>query len=154
MANPSSVLCLDCGNPRGPLSKECPFCGSQETPPLPKKAGGVFTLNLEENLPRVDIALQRFDEALDELSQTAVKIIKVIHGYGSGGRGGKIKESIRQELIYQRRSDWIADYYAGEDLGTGKESYQELCRKYPAVKSLLTKDMLGNPGITLIILKK
>lgn len=114
----------------------------------------MFTLNLEENLPRVDVALQRFDEALDELSQTAVKIIKVIHGYGSGGRGGKIKESIRQELIYQRRSDWIADYYAGEDLGTGKESYQELCRKYPAVKSLMTKDMLGNPGITLIILKK
>lgn len=154
MVKASSVLCLDCGNPRGALSRECPYCGSVETPPLPKKAGGVFTLNLEENLPKVDEALQLFDEALEELSLTAVKVIKVIHGYGSGGRGGKIRESVRQELLYQRRSHWIADYYAGEDLGPGKESYQELCRKYPTVKTLLSKDMLGNPGITLIILKK
>ena len=154
MVKPSSVLCPDCGNPRGALQSECPYCGSQETPLLPKKLAGIFTLNLEENLPRVDEALILFDQALDELAKTAIRVVKVIHGYGSGGQGGRIKEAIRQELIYQRRSHLISSYFAGEDLGPGKESYQELCRQYPAVKDILTKDIYGNPGITLIILKR
>jgi dsDNA-specific endonuclease/ATPase MutS2 len=71
---------------------------------LSKKLAGIFTLNLEENLPRVDEALMLFDRALDELAKTAIRVVKVIHGYGSGGQGGRIKEAIRQELIYQSRS--------------------------------------------------
>jgi hypothetical protein len=154
MANPPSVLCPDCGNLRGALQKTCPFCGSLEIPAIPKKLAGIFTLNLEEKLPTVDQALEKFDHTLSELSGTAVKVVKVIHGYGSGGKGGRIKEAIRQELIYQRRTHIIHSYYAGEDLQPGKEAYQELNKQNPTIKNILTKDMLGNPGITLVILKR
>lgn len=154
MVNQRSVLCPDCGNPRGTLQKICPFCGSSEIPAVPKKVGGIFTLNLEEKLPTVDQALEKFDHTLSELSGTAVKVVKVIHGYGSGGKGGRIKEAIRQELIYQRLTHIIHSYYAGEDLQPGKEAYQELNKQNPTIKNILTKDMLGNPGITLVILKR
>ena len=154
MVKQPSVLCPDCGNPRGALNKSCPFCGSTEQPPVSKKAGGIYTLNLEENLPSVDQAIDRFDQIITELSGTAVQLIKIIHGYGSSGKGGRIKEAVRQELVYQRRDEFIHSYFAGEDLLPGKASYQDLVKQNPIVKQLLTKDMLGNPGITLVILKK
>ena len=154
MVNRLSVLCSDCGNPREALEKSCPFCGSSDLPPVSKKATGIFTLNLEVALPTVDQAVEKFDQALNELSGTAMKLIKVIHGYGSGGKGGRIKEAIRQELIYQRRDHVIHSYVAGEDLEPGKEAYQELIRQNPSVKKLLTRDMYSNPGITLVILRK
>ena len=65
MVKPSSVLCPDCGNPRGALQSECPYCGSQETPPLPKKLAGIFTLNLEENLPAMITSLQLAGQVSD-----------------------------------------------------------------------------------------
>lgn len=154
MVKQPSVLCPDCGNPRGALNKSCPFCGSTEQPPVSKKAGGIYTLNLEINLPKVDQAIEKFDQVLSELTGTAVQLVKVIHGYGSSGQGGRIKEAIRQELIYQRRDHLIHSYFAGEDLLPGKASYQDLVKQNPTVKQLLTKDMLGNPGITLVILKR
>lgn len=154
MANQLSALCLDCGNPRRALEKVCPFCGSSEMPEVPKKLAGVYTLNLEHQLPTVDQAIEKFDRTLEELSDTAMRVVKVIHGYGSGGKGGRIKEAVRQELLYQRRSHLIDSYYAGEDLMPGKETYQELMKRHPTLKSILTKDIFGNAGITLIVLKR
>lgn len=154
MANPLSALCLDCGNPRRALEKVCPFCGSADMPEVPKKLAGIYTLNLEHQLPTVDQAIEKFDRTLEELSDTAMRVVKVIHGYGSGGKGGCIKEAVRQELMYQRRSHLIDSYYAGEDLVPGKETYQELIKRHPTLKSILPKDVLGNAGITLIVLKR
>jgi len=48
----------------------------------------------------------------------------------------------------------IDSFYAGEDLMPGKETYQELMKRHPTLKSVLTKDVFGNPGITLIVLKR
>ena len=154
MANLLSAPCPDCGNPIRVLDKVCPYCGSSEKPITSKKQAGIYTVNLEVSLPTVDQAIDTFDQVLEELTGTAVQIIKVIHGYGSSGKGGRIKEAIRQELIYQKRSHIIDSYYAGEDIAPGKSSYQALLRQHPTIKNILTKDMFGNPGITLIILKK
>jgi hypothetical protein len=123
-------------------------------PEVSKKLAGIYTVNLEHQLPTVDQAIEKFDRVLEELSDTAMRVVKVIHGYGSGGKGGRIKEAVRQELLYQRRSHLIDSFYAGEDLMPGKETYQELMKRHPTLKSVLTKDVFGNPGITLIVLKR
>ncbi len=154
MANRLSALCLDCGNPLRSLDKTCPFCGSSTRPATSKKQAGIYTLNLETSLPTVEQAIQKFDATLEDLKGTAIAIVKVIHGYGSSGKGGRIKEAVRQELIYQRRQHLIDSYFAGEDLIPGKETYQELLKQQPQIKQILTKDIFGNAGITLIILKR
>ena len=154
MANRLSAPCPDCGNPLRSLDKTCPFCGSSTRPTTSKKQAGIYTLNLEISLPTVQQAIQKFDGVLEELNGTAIAIVKVIHGYGSSGKGGRIKEAIRQELIYQKRQHLIDSYYAGEDLKPGKESYHELLKQQPQIKNILTKDIFGNPGITLILLKR
>lgn len=154
MANPQSALCPDCGNPFRALDKSCPFCGSTTRPTISKKDAGIYTLNLETSLPTVDQAIDKFDRALSELQGTAIAIVKVIHGYGSSGKGGSIKAAIRQELIYQKHHHVILNYYAGEDLIPGKDMYQQLLKQEPLIKNILTKDMFGNPGITIIILKR
>jgi hypothetical protein len=154
MANRLSAPCLECGNPLRALDKVCPFCGSLNKPVLSKKEAGIYTINLEITLPTVEQAIHQFDQSLDNLNGTAIAIVKVIHGYGSSGKGGRIKEAIRQELLHQRRNHIINSYYAGEDLLPGKEIYQELLRHQPQIKNILTKDIFGNPGITLIILKR
>lgn len=154
MANRSSVPCPDCGNYRNPLEKSCPYCGSSETVSVSKKSAGVFNLNLEEGLPTVDRALEKFEQTLHQLSGTAVALVKVIHGYGSKGMGGRIKEAFHQELIYNKHSDVIDSFFAGEDLQPGKSGHETLIKRHPHLKKLIPKDIPGNPGVTLLILKR
>lgn len=154
MVNQLSALCLECGNPLRALDKSCPFCGATTRPAISKKEAGIYTINLETSLPTVDQAIQRFDQALLDLQGTAISIVKIIHGYGSSGKGGRIKEAIRQELIYQKHHHMIHSYYAGEDLSPGKETYHQLLKQEARIKNILTKDIFGNLGITIIILKR
>ena len=55
------------------------------------------TIDLEEGMPRVHEALTRLREWLKALCPSA-RVAKLIHGYGSTGMGGAIREAVRSEL--------------------------------------------------------
>jgi hypothetical protein len=46
----------------------------------------------------------------------------------------------------------ISAYYFGEHLKASHTTYQFLIKQYPAIKSVLKPEMMGNPGITILIL--
>lgn len=98
--------------------------------------------------------MEKFDERIDQLSQQNARLIKVIHGYGSSGKGGLIKQALRQLLDHRRHMHLIDSFIGGEDLDPGKDAPSDFFKRYPQLKSTLTRDMLGNPGITLILLKR
>jgi hypothetical protein len=150
----SQVICATCGNNRSALAKECPFCGGLDSFSSAASRWASFVMNLESNLPTVDDALDRFHEQLQTLKGKGFRTIKVIHGHGSSGTGGKIRRAFRQAMDDGLWGEAIIEVYYGEVLTAHRVEFTELTNRYPAIKSHITRDMQGNPGITLLILDK
>ena len=51
-------------------------------------------INLEEGRPTVNVGLLRLDRALVSARAEGVPLLKVIHGYGSSGVGGRLREEV------------------------------------------------------------
>ena len=81
--------CNICGNEIQERVKTCPFCGAQQEviSVIEKKvAVRVSIVKLKENNPTVDEAMQRLSNEILAARKRNIKVIKIIHGYGSSGR--------------------------------------------------------------------
>jgi hypothetical protein len=111
-------------------------------------------VNLEAGLPSVEEALGTFRETLRRAAEAGLQGLVVVHGYGASGSGGKIRRALREGLEQNAWADRIADAIAGEDLKPGGEAYQALIARRPKLKSVLRRNMLGNSGITVVLLSR
>ena len=59
-------------------------------------AASILTINLEQGMPTVEQAKQRLIAELGRARASGTKAVKLIHGYGSSGVGGKLRIGIRQ----------------------------------------------------------
>jgi len=55
-------------------------------------------INLEAGMPAADAAVKRLTFELHNTRRLGVKVLKIIHGYGSSGKGGKIRTEARGYL--------------------------------------------------------
>ena len=117
-----------------------------------KKSGsGIRTLNLEEGMPLVEEALSRLNMGLQEMCVSRIKVVKLIHGYGSTGRGGKICPAVRDALAAMKRKKLIKEYIPGEDFGPMDPAARKLAEQNSAV----TRDPdygRMNHGITIVVM--
>jgi hypothetical protein len=147
-------VCPVCGNLRDGLEASCPFCASHQVPlPNPALSGKIFVVDLEAGMPTVEEALERLDDILRQAGDAGIRLVKVIHGYGSSGRGGHIREAFRQALQYHRWANRVQEYFPGESLGRqdGPAAFQALPRRTrQAISGLAGRS--GNPGITLLLM--
>ena len=141
--------CLVCGNVR-PVFGQCPHCGSTEAPSL---AVDTIEINLKQGQPLVEDALENLTHHLRRSIDLGIKAIVLIHGYGSGGEGGQIKRAVHQALENNRYSDRVDEYYFGEQVPYGSSAYQLLVKRRPGLKSYLQQFKMGNPGITILLLR-
>ena len=56
------------------------------------------TLNLKSGYPTVDAARRRLLAEIEAAREAGVKLLKVIHGWGSSGAGGRLGPAIRRSL--------------------------------------------------------
>ena len=132
------------------LFDQCPHCGSIA---LPIPSSDTIELNLKQDGPHVDEALDRLAEYLRKSLEVGIKAIVLIHGYGSSGEGGRIKWAIHDALESNRYSDRVDEYYFGEDVAYGSDSYHALHKRRPGLKRYLKRFKEGNPGMTVLLLK-
>lgn len=64
----------------------------------------VRMLKIERGMPSVDSARRDLITAIANARRDGVAIIKIIHGYGSSGVGGKLRIALRKSLT-RRRSE-------------------------------------------------
>ncbi|MBU3557809.1 Smr/MutS family protein [Polynucleobacter sp. Ross1-W9] len=140
--------CPDCGNVRA-LFNQCPHCGSDNLPIL---SSDTIELNIKQDGPYVDEALERLTDYLRKSLEVGIKAIVLIHGYGSSGEGGRIKWAIHDALENNRYSDRVDEYHFGEDVAFGSEAYQALLRRRPGLKRYLKRFKEGNAGMTVLLL--
>ncbi len=107
-------------------------------------------VNLKEFSPTVDIAIASVQIAIENAWREGVSAIKVLHGYGSHGRGGAILVELRKMLRQYKKQGKIYDYFGGESWDVFNKKTLYLLNKD---KSITDEDLNKvNPGITIIVL--
>lgn len=110
-----------------------------------------ITINLKEFLPTVELAIANLEIQIDIAKQSFTKGIKVIHGYGSHGKGGAICSAVKKYLIMAKRKKIIKDIISGSEWSLQNEKSLSLIFSCPSCSN--DEDLnKGNVGITIIML--
>ncbi len=108
-------------------------------------------MNIEAGMPSLAEAIVRMNQFINESQHEGRRVIKIIHGYGSSGVGGKLHNGLRQELAKKKQSGKIKDFIPGEDFGSNGKTVLYLSQ-YTQLK--IDPDFKReNPGVTVIILR-
>lgn len=108
------------------------------------------TVNLKLGRPSVETALRRLAVEIGNARNEGVSVLVLVHGYGSSGRGGVIREECRKYLEHLRRQKEINDLVPGD--GGGKSGpVKALFRRYPHLRED-RELVLPNPGITTVVM--
>lgn len=140
-----------CGN-EFESGSDCPYCGtfqhSVSSGPSRRKRT-VLTLNLEHGKPIVADALERLDREIAAARMKQVRLIRVIHGWGSSGSGGAIKAAVQVHLQSLVRKGSIRAFTPGDAYSDHYNSGRHLLSAYPSLRASLRTDR-ENPGITFV----
>ena len=108
-------------------------------------------LNLEQGMPTVDTALRWLESELAAARKMGRPALKLIHGYGSSGRGGKIRTACRGYLREQAEAGRVRLVIRGEDFSIFSEETRRgfvLCGQLRQDRDLDRE----NRGVTFILL--
>ena len=102
-------------------------------------------------MPSVEQARARLHGEIQAALQSGVKVLKVVHGYGSTGVGGDLRIALQSTLRQMVSAHEIRDCIYGENWRKGDERSWELLKRMPELKS--DNDLgKGNRGITIVVL--
>lgn len=108
-------------------------------------------INLEEGRPTVNVGLLHMERALAAARSEGVPLLKLIHGYGSSGVGGRLREEVWKTLDRLERSGQISGFIPGEDFRLSNEASWELVKRDKTIKQ--DRDFgRANRGITIVVL--
>src|SRR5207247_744908 len=110
------------------------------------------TCNVEANLPTLDEARRLVIEEIRTPRREGVRVLKIIHGYGSSGKGGKLNFGLRKSFALRKKEGVIKDFIAGEDFSIFNESVLALLEAVPEARG--DPDLEAtNEGVTLLWVK-
>ena len=109
-------------------------------------------INLELGKPFVDEAIRRLTFEIKQSERQGIKVLKIIHGYGSSGTGGKIRVEARRYLERLKQRSEIRGFITGEKFSIFDED--------PRAAFLLCDELRRdhdlerhNNGVSFIVLK-
>lgn len=109
-------------------------------------------INLEDEKPTVAQAMARLKLELHLAKRQNIWVLKMIHGFGSTGNGGKIRVAVRKELASLQKRGQIRYFIPGENLTIFEEDTRKLLAICPAFRKDHDIDRHNN-GITVVVLK-
>ena len=104
---------------------------------------------LKEGQPTVTEAIEKLRVEITNGSKSGISVLKVVHGYGSSGVGGAIKQAVLPKLRRWKDNAIIKNYMTGEEHFEYGARHNYLLKKYPELSDTWHSDR-GNPGITFI----
>ena len=113
--------------------------------------GYLQEVNIKYDVPTADLAVRRATYAIENGRTLGASAVKLIHGYGSSGKGGKIRLELRAYLERQKQRGKIRDYIPGERFSI----FDEATRRAFAHCDELRRDRdleASNNGMTVVIL--
>lgn len=80
-----------------------------------------------------------------------IKVVTLIHGYGSSGKGGRIRTESRKLLDHLHQKKEINQLIAGEDFRKRSGAGKALLQRFPSLVNECSSDF-SNPGITIVVI--
>lgn len=101
-------------------------------------------------MPTVEQARLRMEHEVHIARQAGCKALKLIHGYGSSGVGGALRDELQKDLRRAAEHGAIKALIAGEDWRISNETTWELLKRFPKWKQ--DQDLgRSNPGISIVV---
>jgi hypothetical protein len=111
----------------------------------------IWVANLESGRPSANEALLRLDFELARARHAGAPAIKMIHGYGSSGIGGVLRDVVQAALRQMVADGKIQAFVAGEDWRISNETTWKMQKRVPELKR--DSDLgRGNKGISIVLL--
>lgn len=107
-------------------------------------------INLELTSPAVRDIPDRLAREVRQARRHQIRVMKLIHGYGSSGKGGKLRLAVRRELTRAQDAGQIVCFIPGEQFSIFDADTQRALR----VCTELRRDPdleRHNNGVTLIV---
>lgn len=106
-------------------------------------------IDLKRENCSVDYALAIVELEVESAKRGGICAVKVLHGYGSHGKGGAILVNLRKLLLQWKKSGFIKDYFGGDKWNMFDKTTLEILMKDKTIYG--DEDMnRANPGITII----
>lgn len=108
-------------------------------------------VDLKSDRPTVEAARGRLNAAIADAKRSGVAVLKVIHGYGSSGVGGTLRDKLRASLRHRRKEGVVREIIHGEKWDVFDERTRNLLEEFPSLgrDSDLSR---SNEGITVVVL--
>lgn len=108
-------------------------------------------VNIESGMPTVTVAERKILFEISTAKREQVKVLKIIHGYGSSGVGGALKTAAGRLLAQKKKEGLIKSFVSGDEWNIFSQSARTIMESCEEAR----KDPdLGNynSGVTLILL--
>jgi len=111
----------------------------------------IYKIDVESGALTVDEALAIAEIELERAKISGLKLVKIVHGYGSKGVGGKIKIALLELLKNLKKHKKIEDFCPCEKFCFTLKTYSKYTKLYP---NLLVDDNIKslNSGATIVFL--
>ncbi len=107
-------------------------------------------VNIEASMPTVEEARQMLLAEVKQAKQSGVKAMKIIHGYGSSGKGGALRGALRSSLLRRKKEGLVTRVIFGERWSVFEEDARYAMEHCPELKS--DRDLnRSNEGITIAV---
>lgn len=112
----------------------------------------IRTYNVEADLPTLDEARRQVIAEIRVAKKEKARVLKIIHGYGSSGKGGALNVGLRKSLALRKKEGVIKDYIAGESYSIFNKTVLDLLEAVPELRG--DPDLgAANEGVSIIWLK-
>jgi hypothetical protein len=112
-------------------------------------ASKVVTFNVEADFPTVEEARRLVMDEIRRCRREKVAVLKVIHGYGSSGTGGKLCFGLRKSFALRKKEKVIRDFVKGEDFSIFNNVTLAMLEQVPQLRGDPDLDAV-NEGVTLV----
>ena len=110
------------------------------------------TFNVEAGLPSLEQARKLVIEEIRRAKGSGIMVLKVIHGYGSSGKGGALCRGLRKSFGLRKKEGAIRDFIPGEDFSIFDDRVLALLERVPELRG--DPDLNEtNEGVTVVWLK-
>ena len=114
-------------------------------------ASALREINLEEGMPYVDVAIKRLTFEIKQSQRMKIGVMKIIHGYGSSGTGGRIRVESRSYLERLKKRGEIRGFVPGERFSIFDEETRQAFLQCNDLRK--DRDLeRHNNGVTFILL--
>ncbi len=108
----------------------------------------IAEVRIKEGMPTAEQARRRLVTELEVARRRGVRLLKLIHGYGSTGVGGKLRGALRRALAEHQTARRVGRVVFGEDWSIFDATSRALLEDYPELRQDADLER-ANAGITL-----